>query len=1374
MRNRNPIRNLLLLTAAGLMLLGSFGCAETVGDIDRTQPGKIDKQLFRADKTWYFKQTVVDTSANATSLFVGIPSEINKIRFEVTAAKLNAYRVHESRPGRDPDVDVNSKEVGDSRPLDGRGFGIDPEYYKEDLIGAWEITDHFDVIRQYNATTGEQQNVLVENREDRPWYEREYMRVNWGANLAPNYNLLDADLTGILVETTVEGESDNDPRNAPHWEDAAGNVYDSRDRTLNDDIVYFDHTAKWHLPGGNGTQDAWVRSSFARIDNLRDQDYEVAMWDDRRQSKFGYFRTERFAYDRRRSFTDSGELFMANTHRIWQASYQRDNCETLPDRISDNRIDRESEAAKGNATRNELSRLDREFVILAEGQDTCDRGDVPFKRNIDRSRIPIPFADRVPHPVVYVANYEHPEQLMDTVRQIAADWNSAFRRATAHQCGVAVPGGTTAINDVPSELPGGESPAGLTCAELKAAGVVPDMFVLVENRDGSIRNGDVRRNFIYWVDQPSDAGPLGYGPSFADPETGEMISGTAYVYGAAVDTYAAYAMDIIDVLDGFLTLDNLKNGQQIKEWIARNRDKVDPRRIAAAQAKGLGISTDEYLQMDVRDAIHASLSPDQLATIDAIEHEGLPEGNPLFEKFQMDKIKGTELEALLFQGQAGDEILGAFSNTKAFRDIAPDWRPGDSVPAEALEIFAPSHWMFGSAMREMTEEDVQFHSSKNIYKAEFADDSIIGLALEYQKESDPEKVYQDLRSKIYRAVMLHEIGHTVGLRHNFEGSFDAFNFHDEYWDLRRENLGDEDGQHLALSDNLTGARVGLEAEFTETQQRLQMTEYSYSSIMDYSMKFNGDFSGLGKYDHAAVLMGYADAVEVFDQTSRQDVMDNMERFLVRFSGANNLDMEEFLEENWEDRTHPRDNHPLKFANYTHIPYWLDGQSIDGGLTSLRTRSTRNFTELKAQRDEGQDVPLEVPYMFCGDEWVSSIMSCNRWDQGANFFEINSNALKAYSNYYFFDHFRRDRKSFSAQAAAQRVYSRYFKLMTDTYRFGLWAGVLWGSGADPVQTSLWRDAINLGFQSLLNVLSTPEYGSYVQQNDGRWHHWSWETENPAPGTFTVNQGVGRRRYTRYYWDEGYNYYNYPLESGHFWDWSMALVALTESTFTLLGNETQSDFRTYSIPYYLWYTQPLTRWFNAMSLRDSDAISPRVVNGSMQFLGIYDDGEDGDPVNIRPNWTMQYYGMLYGMAGFKSNWSLAYADQMKVFRVGGGETVSPSGDFEVYEAHDTLSGVTYASLTKLRWDPEACFVDGRGAIGDWVPDYPDAPSNLADQWNVSEVTPPPALILREMRCMQIQKEAIAQEDRRRDALERRINDKVEQLNLLRSLYAAFGQL
>ena len=59
------------------------------------------------------------------------------------------------------------------------------------------------------------------------------------------------------------------------------------------------------------------------------------------------------------------------------------------------------------------------------------------------------------------------------------------------------------------------------------------------------RNGDLRYSFMHWVDRPQVQGPLGYGPSSPDPETGEIISATAFIYGAALDTYAKFAMDSV-------------------------------------------------------------------------------------------------------------------------------------------------------------------------------------------------------------------------------------------------------------------------------------------------------------------------------------------------------------------------------------------------------------------------------------------------------------------------------------------------------------------------------------------------------------------------------------------------------------------------------------------------------------------------------------------------------------------------------------------------------------------------------------------------------------------------------------------------------------
>jgi hypothetical protein len=80
------------------------------------------------------------------------------------------------------------------------------------------------------------------------------------------------------------------------------------------------------------------------------------------------------------------------------------------------------------------------------------------------------------------------------------------------------------------------------------------LFCLDRNKDASARIGDLRRNFIFWVDHPQLAGPLGYGPSSPNPETGRIVAGRAYVYGASVDTQAEYAKDIVDLLSDLWVL----------------------------------------------------------------------------------------------------------------------------------------------------------------------------------------------------------------------------------------------------------------------------------------------------------------------------------------------------------------------------------------------------------------------------------------------------------------------------------------------------------------------------------------------------------------------------------------------------------------------------------------------------------------------------------------------------------------------------------------------------------------------------------------------------------------------------------------------------
>ena len=102
------------------------------------------------------------------------------------------------------------------------------------------------------------------------------------------------------------------------------------------------------------------------------------------------------------------------------------------------------------------------------------------------------------------------------------------------------------------------------------------------------RNGDLRYSFLHWVDRPQAAGPLGYGPSSADPETGEIISASLYIYGAALDTYAQFAADTVDLLNQHISVDDLLSGKTIADVLQETRRRSATRDGQAAHARGQG------------------------------------------------------------------------------------------------------------------------------------------------------------------------------------------------------------------------------------------------------------------------------------------------------------------------------------------------------------------------------------------------------------------------------------------------------------------------------------------------------------------------------------------------------------------------------------------------------------------------------------------------------------------------------------------------------------------------------------------------------------------------------------------------------------------
>ena len=86
--------------------------------------------------------------------------------------------------------------------------------------------------------------------------------------------------------------------------------------------------------------------------------------------------------------------------------------------------------------------------------------------------------------------------------------------------------------------------------------------------------GDVRYSFFNFITGENQVGPLGYGPSSADPISGELINGTSNAYGSAIDYYAQYLLDLINIVNGDLEAEDVGYGRNVKSYFEDLRTRL--------------------------------------------------------------------------------------------------------------------------------------------------------------------------------------------------------------------------------------------------------------------------------------------------------------------------------------------------------------------------------------------------------------------------------------------------------------------------------------------------------------------------------------------------------------------------------------------------------------------------------------------------------------------------------------------------------------------------------------------------------------------------------------------------------------------------------
>ncbi|MEI6791513.1 MAG: zinc-dependent metalloprotease, partial [Myxococcaceae bacterium] len=541
-------------------------------------------------------------------------------------------------------------------------------------------------------------------------------------------------------------------------------------------------------------------------------------------------------------------------------------------------------------------------------------------------------------PIIYYVNVQFPPELFEAAQEIARDWSSAFDKfgkelfqIKRNSCNLDNIQKYVEEFDLQDYLNKNDlakidiNNLEEACAVLEWAGITKKLSKPFKWE----QLGDIRYNILNYTPKAELAGPLGYGPSLADPVTGEIVNGVANIYGASLDTYAAMGADIVQAVNHKTSIQDITkdDSKSVSVKVAQNFEKLLKTRTAKFKDQ------DYFIK--------------------------LPEQN----LSNWDLLKNLNLR---------ERYL--------------------------LKEVDPAEW---------SERKVEFWGSRNAcYLAEMIEPHVADLADQLKDKSWLE-AYQMIRAAVFKGVAAHEIGHTLGLRHNFTGSFDAINFFPDFW-----------------------------KEGTKRKSEMQ-----YSSIMDYHQRFNSNFSGIGRYDRAAIQFGYGDLVEVFDES---------EGSFVPKSWNSNINLFHYKDlpylysgNGFEDKlkAHYQD---VKNAYVKDKSAKINVRSLPGIVPrpdNLYRRKTVSFDEYykntakKLFGKKGQEIFYEVPYMYCSDAYASGGgLTCSRWDMGASVEEIVDNAADLYDSYYWFNSFRRDKINITPNAYMARLYARTYQPMLSPFKY----------------------------------------------------------------------------------------------------------------------------------------------------------------------------------------------------------------------------------------------------------------------------------------------------------------------------------------------------
>lgn len=1325
--------------ALGCALAGGAGCAGERPPIDQVQTGVLPKEFFVGpdlasvddDPEFYFRTTVVDVAAGAgsESLFTASDAQPTvRIRWEVTQNLLVARLAYELVDGTD------GKGTGGAARNDEPRVGPPRRTSDGQIVASFAIQKHFDIIRSYNSSTGEENNVVVEDDLDRRWFERKYMRVDWSKNLVTDAYDLDGPsqigLYGAVKWDPISYWVD-DPKSpdAPALQLKEG-YFDVTAKAFAapqviHDAEWGDFPACWlvgELPQTScNPSEVKLRLAFRKV---VDTDYEPADYDGKKMDMFGYFTNDRFGYDRRYGIVDDRWKRFASRWNIWERSH--DNaiaCGTTVTTPAGADAHRDED---GDGTEDECAKVGR--------GSRCDEF---------RHACTLPLRDRKVKTTVWHTNRGFPEDLFEGSKKVVETWSDAVRvgvlAARLAECRRTKEAGCEARLGWPAAWSDDFTPP---VGEGEAE--VPRVFLLCHNpvdpsKDDpacggeglSPRVGDLRYNLLSLVDSPQRQSPWGIMVDAEDPLTGEKISGSVNQWSAVLDRASATLTDLVALLNGELAPTAFVKGQNVSDWAAQNtRGAPLAGAMSAAELASRHAAFDPKVMAPFVTGKPGAARPlppvlRRKNRMRELAQSGRVGAGDAAIADRLAKLRGSSLESKLVTPEMA-QLAGQDPRLPITKELVAKASPLRALGTPAFRRAYEARERVGRAHR---------HSCR---REGPESDNLLGLAHEAQRvfgavdPSDPEatrnkrdKVFAWARQKFSASVFSHEFGHAVGLRHNFAGTFDSLNYGKEYWQLRTNN----GAVTKACDDGNTDgeACVGPRWKDPVTPRETDglINAYASSSVMDYPGDQVQDFFIIGKYDRAAVRFGYGGTVDVWDAPSVSvksgSALGKRDAYR-RTAFATSPGLFGVIAFPEPKKVDYRSIHYSAYAK----EFGLLGECTPSPGAPLGATCTGAPLDVVDYRDMSDfvtdpDYPdytrvdrvidasgrVRRGYMFSSDEYSDSgNVPSFSYDSGADAYEQVRFLEQGYENRYILDDFRRGRTTFNSQDVVARTQSHYLDAIQNIAKTFGFAMVLEAGDPTRPDKALLEDgnygplslASTLAFDLFTRTLMRPEPGSYCSSGAadcyavapyGVRQDLFMADPSPTKNTqypFALAVGQGRYIHNDFDYAEGYWWSDYQTQVGSFYDKTWALYYLAEAFDTFISNSKEDfvDGRYKNVNFATVYPTQVQRLMGAVLTGDVEGMAPWVDSANTL---VYPPWRNLGSMGTRPasaklvdptfGWSQQLYAMVWGTMLFPTSWSQSFLDDARIVsRLG--ETVTwPVA--ETYTFVDPATSLSYRAHT-----------------------------------------------------------------------------------------------